>query len=75
MWMGRVGHVTNATHRVELDSPATSLIPSAPYRAGLKATDFEKNEIDNMLSINVVETAETEWAFPIVLDPKKDGNL
>lgn len=38
------------------DRPVTRLINSIPSRAGPKARDFEKNEIDNVLSKNIIET-------------------
>lgn len=72
---GQLGHIETATNRVQLDPPASRLIHSVPYRAGPKARDSEKNGIDNMLSMNVVEWPQTEWALPVLLTIKKDGTL
>lgn len=52
-WDGYLGHIRTAPSRVELDPPITKPIHSVPYRAGPKTRDFEKNEINNMLSMNV----------------------
>lgn len=48
---------------------------SVPYLTGLKARDFEKDEIDNIIPINVVELAQTEWASPVVFAPTKGKTL
>lgn len=72
---GHLDHVAAATHRVELDPPETRLIHTASYPAGTKAKDFEKNEIDNILSLNVVEPFQTEPASPVVFALKKDKAL
>lgn len=49
MWDGHFGHITSATHRVVLDPPATMPTHFVPYRAGQKARDFKRNEVENML--------------------------
>lgn len=36
---------------------------------------FEKHEIYRILEAGVIEPANTEWASPIVMVPKKDGSL
>ena len=74
MWDGHLGRVSIAKHRIELQ-PGARPSYSAPYRAGPKARDFEKSEIDKMLKAGVIEPAKTEWAAPIVFAPKKDGSL
>ena len=75
MWDGRLGTITAAKHRIDLDPVDSRPIHSAPYRAGPKAREFEKQEIQKMLAMNVIEPAQSEWAAPIVFAPKKDGAL
>ena len=75
MWDGQLGTITAAKHRIDLDPPDSIPIHSVPYRAGPKAREFEKQEIQKMLSMNVIEPAQSEWAAPIVFAPKKDGSL
>lgn len=57
---GRLGHTTTAIHGIVLDSPTTMQKHSITYLAGTKEREFEKNKIDNMPSINVIEKTETE---------------
>lgn len=49
-------------------------IHSAPYGSGLKAREFDKNKSDKMLLEEVTEPAQTDWAAPIALVPRKDGS-
>lgn len=37
--------------------------------------EFEKTKIDKILAENIIESAQTEWAAPIVFAPKKDRTL
>lgn len=37
----------------------------APYRVGPKTPAIEKDKIDRMLKVQVIELAPTEWAAPI----------
>lgn len=62
-------------HRIGLIKPDTVPIHSAPYRAGPKTSKFEKAEIDRMIAENVIDTAQTKWAAPIVVVLKKDETL
>lgn len=50
----------------------TSPVHFAPYRAGPKRREFEKAEIDRMLSENVIAPAQVERAAHIVFIPEKD---
>lgn len=40
-----------------------------------KPTEFDKNEIDESLSMNVIEPVQTEWVSPVAYALKKDGTL
>lgn len=41
----------------------------------MKLSKLEKEEIDKMLRYGLTEPACCEWGSPIVLAPKKDGEL
>ena len=74
MWDGRLGTVTATEHRIDL-VPGARPIHSQPYRAGARAREIGRGEIEKMLSQGVIEPATSEWASPIVLVPKPDGSL
>ena len=46
-----------------------------PYRLPHAYRDAVKQELEEMESDGVIERSHSEWAFPIVLVPKKDGTL
>jgi hypothetical protein len=73
-WDGRLGEVSATKHRIDL-VPGARPIHSLPYRAGPRAREIEKQEIDKMLRQGVIEPAMSEWASPIVMVPKPDGSL
>lgn len=51
-------------------------IYSATYRAGPKAREFvKKKDMDEILSEEVIELAQTELEIAIVFGPKKDSLL
>lgn len=66
MWNGHVRRVNIAKLRIEQTLENTQPIHSALYRVGLKAREFERTEIDKMLSQMAIEPAQTEWAAPVV---------
>lgn len=72
---GNTGQTSAATNKIEWCPPLTRPIHSVPNQAVPKAEDFEEIEVDNLLSINVVEPAHTDWASLIVFDPRKDGTI
>lgn len=74
MWDGHLGTIQTVKHRIDLDPPKAKPIHSAPYRAGPAARQLEREEIDKMLRMGVIEPAQTEWASPIVFVPKKTGH-
>ena len=61
-------------HKIDLKEGSEPYAQNA-YRAGPKAREFEAQEIDRMLKAGVIEPAQSEWASPVVLLPKKDGTL
>jgi hypothetical protein len=74
MWDGHLGEVTATQHRIDL-IPGARPVHSQPYRAGTRAREIEKAEIEKMLAQGVIEPATCEWASPIVMFPKPDGSL
>ena len=74
MWDGRLGTVTATSHRIDV-VPGAKPIHAQPYRAGARAREVERQEIEKMLTQKVIEPASSEWASPIVLVPKSDGSL
>lgn len=66
--------INTATHRAAWSLPEAGLIHVVRYREGLKNEKLKK-DVEKMLAINVMESAQTEWASPIVCVPKKDEPL
>lgn len=75
MWDGREGTVRTVKHSLDLDPPEAKHIRSAPYRDGPRALHLDNEEIDKLKSMKLIELAQSEWASPIVLAPKKDGSI
>jgi len=74
MWDGSLGDIKATEHRIDL-KPDTNLVRAAPYRMGPTRRQLASEEINKMLAKGVIEPATSEWASPIVLVPKKDGQL
>lgn len=60
MWNGNLGQINIAKHRMKLFQVDARPIHSALYRAGSKARESEKKELDKMLSDEIIEPAQTE---------------
>ena len=74
MYDGTLGEIRVTEHKIDLKEGSEPYAQN-PYRAGPKAREFEAQEIDRMLKAGVIEPAQSEWASPVVLVPKKDGTL
>lgn len=74
MWSGQLGEITVTEHHIDLVKGARPF-KSHPYRAGPKARELEKFEIDKQLKAGVIEPTISEWASPVLFVPKKDGSL
>ena len=74
MWSGQLGTISATEHRIEVDRDSRPIYQQ-PYRAGPKARDFEKEEVDRMLAAGVIEPSSADWASPVVFVPKKYGTL
>ncbi len=59
-------------HRIELE-PRSRPVRLPPHRAGNKSREVEKTEVEEMLRLDVIEPASTEWSSPVVIVPKPDG--
>jgi len=75
MWTGQALGVIKATqHRIDLNARARP-VRFAPRRAGHTAREAETAEVKRQLEADVIEATSSEWGFPVVLVPKKDGTL
>lgn len=74
IWDELFGRTSTAKNRIGL-IPNSSLIHSAPYKAGTIAWEFQLVEIEKILSQKVINLAQLEWAIPTVCEPEKDGLL
>lgn len=70
-----MGRIKIAKHRSELSLADAMPIYSAPYRAGSRARVLEENEIHDLFSEEVAESARTKLVVPIVFAPSKDVSL
>jgi len=75
MWTSQALGVIKATqHRIDLNAGARP-VRFAPRRAGHTAREAETAEVKRQLEADVIEPTSSEWGFPVVLVPKKDGTL
>lgn len=72
---GGLDSVRTVKNRIDFEKFNARHIRSARYPAGPKSCDLEKEEIEKLVSMNVAETAQSEWESPIVFATKKDGSL
>lgn len=68
-----LGRIRADKLQIELNSGGVRPIQSASNRAGPRAWKLEKNEIDQILVMDVNEPAQTYWVEPIVLAHEKEG--
>lgn len=60
IWNRPLAHVLAAQRKNEKLLEITRLIHSAPYRALTKAREFEKNEIEMMIELKLIELARIQ---------------
>jgi hypothetical protein len=72
MWTGTLGEMKTPPHRFE-QSPGAQPVFQPPYQAGKAGQEIEQREVERMLKAGVIEPATSEWASPVVLITKKDG--
>lgn len=75
MCNGHLDLIKAVKRRIELDTTGSRPIHSVSYRAGPKARESDKKEIDRMLGMEVIEPDQTEWALPVLLIRKKEDTL
>lgn len=71
---GKLGTVGATQHRIEL-KPGTTPVRQPPYRAGPEKRELIREQIEYQLNAGVIEPAQSEWASPVLLAPKKDGTM
>jgi len=75
MWTGQALGVIKATqHRIDLNAGARPVC-FAPRGAGHTAREAEKAEVKRQLEADFIELTSSEWGFPVVLVPNKDGTF
>lgn len=65
MWDGHVSLIEPLQHRIELQHSKDFSLHSTPYRGTAKAREFETQELDRMLAMDMIEPPEAEWVSPI----------
>lgn len=68
-----LGRVTVAKHHINLneDSP----IRSKPYRLSWEEDKYLKEEIDKLLTLELIRPSQGKWSSPVFFVKKKDGSL
>lgn len=74
-WDRHLGTIKTVRHEIELNEPDDRPVHSGPYHASSAARKFQKDNIDKMKKMRVIEPAQTEWASPVVFYPINDGAL
>ena len=74
MWQGQLGKISVTEHRIK-PKEGSEPVYCQPYRAGPRAREAERKQVQDMLQSGVIEPASSEWASPVVLVPKQDGSL
>ena len=69
-----IGQTPFVNHQIPL-KPNTRPIAHPPYRLNQERKDFLEKELDKMLEKGIIQTSESPWASPIVIVPKKTGDL
>ena len=73
MWNGHLGEINATQHRITL-KPEYVPTRQPPYRAGHESREIITAQVNKMPQAGVIEPAQSEWASPVVIVTKKDGN-
>jgi len=73
MWSCHLGEITATQHQITL-KPESVPTRQPPYRAGHKSREIITEQVNKMRQAGVIEPAQSEWASPVVIVTKKDGN-
>ncbi|CAI2201094.1 1055_t:CDS:1, partial [Funneliformis geosporum] len=69
-----IGQTPYVNHQIPLKLGVRP-IAHPPYRLNQERKDFLEKEIDKMLETGIIQTSESPWASPVVIVPKKTGDL
>lgn len=75
IWDGHLGQTNIGRHGIVLSQTDAKPVYSALFRAGPEAREFQKNEIDNLLSAEAIDPAQTEWDASTMLAQRKDSSV
>lgn len=74
MWSRRLAKITATSHSINLDY-VTVGSHKMHYREGPDIRAVTQEHFDEQLRSGSIETANIEWASPVLFDPKKDVKL
>lgn len=75
-WDDHFGRINIPKNPIEFKMGQGKPVEWSPYRAGPKAREFQKSEIDKILEMMVIGAAESDcWAAPIVFAPNIGGSF
>lgn len=67
------GQTQLVEHHFTLKAPGSVRLPC--YRIPAQLLTKDKQEIDTMREMGIIEPSSSEWSSPVVLVPRKDGSL
>lgn len=67
--------ISTARRRFDIESHMIWPTQLASYTAGSIASDFERSESENMLTVNIIVRAQSECASPAVFATNKEGTV
>ncbi|XP_037831815.1 uncharacterized protein LOC119617061 isoform X2 [Kryptolebias marmoratus] len=73
MFQGNPGKTDIVQHDIVLKNGAS--VRRLSYRIPERLLVSLKEEVDLMLSLEIIEPSRSEWCHPVVLVPKKDGSM
>lgn len=74
LWSGGLDNVNIMRNRIYL-IPRSHHFKSTQYWPGQKTRKIDQFEIDKEISTGVIEHSVSEWATPVLFEPKEDGHL